>query len=222
MLVRVLICAELPVVREGLRTLLDSAADIDVVSTTGSGMEAIMLSRSLRPHVVVTDLRLEEGITALEMIRRLGKEALDPQPRVVVFAMGDSDETMSDVLHAGASGLLGNDASPEDLVAAVRLAADGQTMLAPAVAHRLVTWFRERRSPAQPVLEPVVSTLTSRERQVMLLIARGLSTDEIARELTVGVATVRTHVYRVRCKLGVRDRAELVSFAYRSGIMQVA
>jgi DNA-binding NarL/FixJ family response regulator len=221
MAVRVLICDELPVVRDGLRTLLESVPDIDVVETTGNGMEAIMLSRSLRPDVVVTDLKLG-GMPGLEMIRRLTKEDLDPPVRVVVFAMSDTDETMSDVLHAGASGLLGKDASMADLVSAIRLAARGQTMLAPVVAQRLVNWFRDRRSPSEVVLEPMVSSLTQRERQVMLLIARGLSTDEIARELMIGVATVRTHVYRVRCKLGVRDRAQLVSFAYRSGIMKVA
>lgn len=221
MAVRVLICDELPVVRDGLRTLLESVPDIDVVETTGNGMEAIMLSRSLRPDVVVTDLKLD-GMPGLEMIRRLTKEDLDPPVRIVVFAMSDTDETMSDVLHAGASGLLGKDASLADLVSAIRLAARGQTMLAPVVAQRLVNWFRDRRSPSEVVLEPMVSSLTQRERQVMLLIARGLSTDEIARELMIGVATVRTHVYRVRCKLGVRDRAQLVSFAYRSGIMKVA
>jgi DNA-binding NarL/FixJ family response regulator len=221
MAVRVLICDELPVVRDGLRTLLESVPDIEVVETTGNGMEAIMLSRSLRPDVIVTDLKLE-GISGLEMIRRLTKEDLEPPPRIVVFAMSDTDETMSDVLHAGASGLLGKDTSLTDLISAIRLAARGQTMLAPVVAQRLVNWFRDQRSPSEMVLEPMVSSLTQRERQVMLLIARGLSTDEIARELTIGVATVRTHVYRVRCKLGARDRAQLVSLAYRSGLMKVA
>jgi DNA-binding NarL/FixJ family response regulator len=221
MAVRVLICDELPVVRDGLRTLLESVPDIEVVETTGNGMEAIMLSRSLRPDVIVTDLKLE-GISGLEMIRRLTKEDLEPPVRIVVFAMSDTDETMSDVLHAGASGLLGKDTSLTDLISAIRLAARGQTMLAPVVAQRLVNWFRDQRSPSEMVLEPMVSSLTQRERQVMLLIARGLSTDEIARELTIGVATVRTHVYRVRCKLGARDRAQLVSLAYRSGLMKVA
>lgn len=219
--VRVLICDEVPVVRDGLRSLLDCASDIEVIKTTGSGMEAIVLSRSLRPDVVVTDLKLE-GMPGLEMIRRLRKEDLDPLPNVVVFALSDDDQTMGEVLHAGASGLLGKDASPEDLIAAVRLAARGQTTLAPVLAKRLVNWFCERRSPAEVLLQPLVSSLTPRERQVMTLVARGLSTDEIARELTIGVATVRTHVYRLRCKLGARDKAQLVSFAYRSGLMQVA
>lgn len=219
--VRVLICDELPVVRDGLRTLLDCAADIEVVATTGNGMEAIVLSRSLRPDVVVTDLKLEV-MPGLEMIRRLKKEDLDPIPEIVVFALSDDDQIMSEVLHAGASGLLGKDASPEDLISAVRLAARGQTTLAPVLAKRLVNWFCERRSSSQVVLAPMVSALTPRERQVMMLVARGYSTDEIARELTIGVATVRTHVYRLRCKLGARDKAQLVSLAYRSGLMPVA
>jgi DNA-binding NarL/FixJ family response regulator len=221
MSVRVLICDELPVVRGGLSVLLDSAPDIEVIETTGNGMEAIMMTRTLRPDVVVTDLKLD-GMPGLEMIRRIHKEPLDPPPRVVVFATCDDDETMSDVLHAGASGLLGKDASPADLVSAIRMVARGQTMLAPGVAQRLVDWFRERRGPAEMLLQPIVTSLTPRERQIMLLIARGLSTDEIADDLTIGVATVRTHIYRVRCKLGARDRAQLVSFAYRSGLMQPA
>lgn len=219
--VRVLVCDEVPVVRDGIRSLLDCAGGIEVVNTTGNGMEAIVLSRSLRPDVVVTDLKLE-GMPGLEMIRRLRKEDLDPLPNVVVFALGDDDQTMSEVLHAGASGLLGKDASPEDLIAAIRLAARGQTTLAPALAKRLVNWFCERRSPAEVLMQPLMSSLTPRERQVMMLVAHGYSTDEIARELTIGVATVRTHVYRLRCKLGARDKAQLVSFAYRSGLMQVA
>ena len=219
--VRVLICDELPVVRDGLRSLFSSAADIEVVTTTSNGIEAIVLSRSLRPDVVVTDLKLE-GMPGLEMIRRLRKENLDPIPEVVVFAVIDNDQLMSEVLHAGASGLLSKDASPEDLLSAVRLAARGQTTLAPVLAKRLVNWFCEHRSPSEVMLEPMVFSLTPRERQVMMLVARGYSTDEIARELTIGVATVRTHVYRVRCKLGARDKAQLVSFAYRSGLMQPA
>lgn len=218
--VRVLICDELPVVRDGLRSLLDCAGDIEVVRTTGSGMEAIVLSRSLRPDVIVTDLNLE-GMPGLEMIRRLRKEDLDPVPEIVVFALMD-DQVMSEVLHAGASGLVGRDASPEDLICAVRAAARGQTTLSPVLARRLVNWFCERRSPSEVVFEPMLFSLTPREREVMMLVARGYSTDEIARELTIGVATVRTHVYRLRCKLGARDKAQIVSFAYRSGLMQVA
>lgn len=207
--------------REALGALLDSAPGIDVIDTTGNGMEAIVLTRSLRPDVVVTGVELE-GIPSHEMIRRLQREDLDPRPHIVVFAINDSDETVSDVLCAGASGVLDKDASPADLVLAIRLAAQGQTMLAPRIAQRLVRWFRENRAHADAPLRPIISSLTPREREVMLLTARGLSNEEIASRLAIGPATVRSHMYRVCCKLGARDRAQLVSLVYRSGLMQPA
>lgn len=217
MTIRVLICDELPVIRDGLRTLLDAAPDIDVIDTTDNGMEAIVLVRTTRPDVVVTDLNLRT-ISGLEMIRRLGKE--DARPNIVVFTGSDADKTVSDVLHAGASCLLGKDASPQELVSATRAAAAGRTMLAPDIAQRLVTWFREQPDTLEPAPCPEVTELTPRERDVTQMVARGMSTEEVARALTIGVATVRTHLYRVRTKLGVRDRAQLVSLAYRSGLIQ--
>lgn len=207
--------------REALGALLDSAPGIDVIDTTGNGMEAIVLTRSLRPDVVVTGVELE-GIPSHEMICRLHREDLDPRPHVVVFAINDSDEAVSDVLRAGASGVLDKDVSQADLVLAIRLAAQGQIMLAPRIAQRLVRWFREHRAPAEAPLRPIISSLTPREREVMLLAARGLSDGEIASRLTIGPATVRSHMYRVRCKLGARDRAQLVSLAYQSGLVQAA
>lgn len=219
MTIRALICDELPVVRDGMRTLLDAVPDIDVIGTTDNGMEAIMLARTARPGVVVTDLNLR-SISGLEMIRRLGKE--DPPPNIVVFTASDADKTVSDVLHAGASCLLGKDASPQELVAAIRAAAAGRAMLAPNVAQRLVTWFREQPDTTASTQYPEVTDLTPREREVTQMVARGMSTEDVARELIIGVATVRTHLYRVRTKLGVRDRAQLVSLAYRSGLIQSA
>lgn len=207
--------------REALGAALDTAPGIDVLDTTGNGMEAIVLTRSLRPDVVVTGLELE-GIPGYEMIRRLRRENLDTHPHVVVFAINDSDEAASDALATGANGVLDKDASQADLVLAIRLAAQGQTMLSPRVAQRLVRWFRERRAPAAAALHPVISSLTLREREVMGLAAHGLSDDEIASRLTIGQATVRSHVYRVRCKLGARDRAQLVSLAYQSGLVHPA
>jgi DNA-binding NarL/FixJ family response regulator len=219
MTIRALICDELPVVRDGMRTLLDAVPDIDVIGTTDNGMEAIVLVRTARPDVVVTDLNLRI-ISGLEMIRRLGKE--DPPPNIVVFTASDADKTVSDVLHAGASCLLGKDASPQELVAAIRAAAAGRAMLAPNVAQRLVTWFREQPDTTGATQIPEVTELTPREREVTQMVARGMSTEDVARELIIGVATVRTHLYRVRTKLGVRDRAQLVSLAYRSGLIQSA
>ncbi|GGT19654.1 response regulator [Streptomyces purpureus] len=217
--IRVLICDHLPVIAAGLKTLLDAVPDIDVIGTTQNGMEAIVLVRTTRPDVVVTDLNLQT-ISGLEMIRRLGKE--DEPPNVVVFTASDADKTVSDVLHAGASCLLGKDASPQELITAIQAAAAGQTMLAPNIAQRLVTWFRAQPEPQAAAACPEVTELTPREREVTKMVARGMSTEEVARELIIGEATVRTHLYRVRTKLGVRDRAELVSLAYRTGLIHSA
>lgn len=216
MTIQVLICDQLPVIADGLRTLLDAVPDIDVVGTTGNGMEAIVFVRTMRPDVVVTDLDLET-ISGLEMIRRLGKE--DEPPNVVVFTASSADKTVSDVLHAGVSCLLGKDASPQELITAIQAAAVGKTMLAPTIAQHLVSWFREQPGRQESALCPEVGELTPREREVTQMVARGMSTEEVARELIIGEATVRTHLYRVRTKLGVRDRAELVSLAYRSGLI---
>lgn len=220
-MLRVLVCDELPIVRDGLRALLDTASDIEVVDTTDSGIHAIMLVRTLRPDVVVTGLELR-GLSGLELTRRLRKESVTLKPRVVVFAMTDSDEIMTSVLQAGASGLLVKQATHEDLSSTIRAAAQGQTMLAPQITHRLVNWFLRSDPCSDELLRPALAELTPRERQVLLLMARGLTTDEVATELAIGVTTVRTHIYRLRTKLKVHDRAQLVSFAFRSGLMQSA
>ncbi len=217
MTIRVLICDELPVIGDGLRTLLDAVPDIDVIGTTDNGMEAIVLVRTQRPDVVVTDLNLRT-ISGLEMIRRVAKE--DTPPNIVVFTESDADRTVSDVLHAGVSCLLGKDARPQELITAIQAAAAGQTVLAPSIAQRLVHWFRAQPQPQEALTHPGADELTTREREVVRMVARGMSTEEVARELVIGEATVRTHVYRVRTKLGVRDRAELVSLAYRTGLLQ--
>jgi len=219
MAIRVVVCDELAIVRDGLRTLLDAEPDIEVADTTDSGIHAIILVRTLCPDVVVTGLNLH-GMPGLELIRRLAKEAVKPRPRVVVFAMTDSDEIVTSVLHAGANGLLGKEVTREELGTAIRAAAKGQTMLAPQITHRLVDWFRQSDTHPQELLRPVLAALTPRERQVLLLMAQGMTTDEVARELAIGITTVRTHVYRLRTKLKVRDRAQLVSFAYRAGLMR--
>lgn len=219
MIIRVLICDQLPVVADGLKTLLDAVPGIDVVGTTHNGMEAIILVRTIRPDVVVTDLNLQT-ISGLEMIRRLGKE--EEPPNVVVFTASDADETVSDVLHAGASCMLGKDASTQELITAIQAAAAGRTMLAPNIARRLVSWFLAQPKPHQAAMFPEVTELTPREREVTRMVAQGMSTEDVARQLFIGEATVRTHLYRVRTKLGARDRAELVSLAYRTGLVHSA
>ncbi|MEV5711859.1 response regulator [Actinoallomurus sp. NPDC052274] len=218
---RVLVCDRLSIVRHGLSALLAAEEDIEVIDETGSGIDAMVLARRHQPHVVVTGLALD-GISGLELVRRLNQEDLDPKPRVVVLSMMENEDTISRVLHAGANGLLVKEVTREQLGSAVRAAADGQTMLAPQVATRLVDWFRRQEAPTETPLQSEVESLTAREREVLTLFARGLSIEEVASELFIGTTTVRTHVYRLRCKLGLKDRAQLVSFAYRAGLMQEA
>jgi len=219
---RVLICSDAPLIQDGLRTMLDAEPDILVIETTDSGVHAMMLARTQEIHIILTGLILK-GISGLDLIRQLEKENPLSAPRVVVFTMSDSDESLMEVLHAGVAGMLTKDTSRDELIAALRAVARGHAMLAPPITQRLLSWLRKREMPPpEAVLQPAVATLTPRERQVLLLNAHGLSTEEIANELSVGVATIRTHIYRLRMKLQLKDRAQLVSFAYRAGLMQSA
>jgi DNA-binding NarL/FixJ family response regulator len=183
-------------------------------------MQAIILARQHLPQVVVTGLHLQH-IQGVELVRKLRKENLDPVPRIIVFALTDIDETFAEVLHAGASGLLADDASREELAFAIRAVARGQSMLGPRVAQRLMEWFREYDVQSKIKADmPAGAILTPREKEILLLIAHGMSTEDIAEELFIGNATVRTHLYRLRCKLQLKDRAQMVSFAYRAGLVQ--
>jgi DNA-binding NarL/FixJ family response regulator len=215
---RVLICQETLIVRDGLRSILEAEPDIDVLEATDSGFHAIMLVRSDPPDVVIVGLSLR-GLSGAEFVRRLRQERIDDPPGVVVFGMSFSDEVVTDMLRAGANGLLMGDASRDEVLATVRAVARGQTRLAPEITERLVEWFRRQEAdpPGQP--PPQVPDLTPRERQVLLLLAQGLTTDEVAKQLFIGLSTVRTHLHRLRTKLDLKDRAQLVSFAYRAGLV---
>jgi DNA-binding NarL/FixJ family response regulator len=215
---RVLICQETLIVRDGLRSILEAEPDIDVLEATDSGFHAIMLVRSDRPDVVIVGLA-PRGITGLELIRRLQQETFGESPRVVVFGMKFSDETVTEMLRAGANGVLTGGASRDEVLATIRAVGRGQTMLAPEVTERLVEWFRRHKGEPLGTTRPAVPDLTPRERQVLLLIAQGLSTEDVAKELYIGISTVRTYLHRLRTKLDLKDRAQLVSFAYRAGLM---
>ena len=215
---RVLICDKSEVVRTGLRALLTGVPDIEVVDDTDSGLHAVILVGRLRPDVVVTGLELL-SLTGIDLVRRLSAAGDAPAPRMVVYSSTDAEESVAEVLHAGASAVLLQDAGRAELVAAIRAVANGEAMFAPAVAQRLVDWFRSRDTRPEPALHREAEALTPREREVLLLLAGGLQPDEIAGRLYIGVTTVRTHIYRLRGKLGMRDRAQLVSFAYRAGVM---
>jgi DNA-binding NarL/FixJ family response regulator len=218
-MLRVLICDKSPVIRSGLGALLETEPDIEVIDATDSGPHAIALTRTARPDVVVTGLELL-SLSGIELIRQLTELRADRSPRVVVYTMSDADDIVADVLHAGANGLLVKNARRDELARAIRAVANGEAVLAPSVARYLVDWFRRRDSRPDVALSRIVATLTQREQEVLLLLARGMQPAEIAGKLFIGVTTVRTHIYRLRHKLNLKDRAQLVSFAYRAGLMQ--
>ena len=218
--VTVVVCNDRPILREGLERLLDAERDIDVLGGTDNATQAIMLLRQAKPQVLVTGMSLGD-VGGTKLISRLIRESPQPPPRLLVYATIEDDEVLGDVLRCGASGVLSDDATREEMVLAVRTVARGQAMFGPGIADRMLAWFRRQRShPEVNQLEPVSRTLTPREKEILVLTALGLSIDDIARQLFIGVATVRSHIYRVRCKLQLRDRAQLVSFAYRAGLVQ--
>jgi DNA-binding NarL/FixJ family response regulator len=210
------------IVRDGLSSVLASEPDIEVVGTTDDGGEAIILVRKYRPDVVLTGLDLH-GMPGSELTVRLGAEMLDRPPKVVVFSLVNGDESVTDALRHGAIGALTGEAAREEVIATVRAAAGGQMMLAPEVTRLLADWFRTQTvlSGTQQAYRAMtaLTTLTEREQQVLVLIAQGKSTEDVAGELYIGTSTVRTYVYRLRTKLALKDRAQLVSFAYRTGLM---
>lgn len=214
---RVLICDRLPLVRDGIRLGLRDETDIQIVGATGSGAEALALARRACPDVVVIDPELP-GLSAAELVRRLRAEPLNPPPKVLVLSVRDDDTTVLSLLERGATGFLIKGSSAAQLAEAIRAVHAGEAVLAPRVTRRVLDWcFLRTPRPDQPV--PVqISGLTTRERQVLQLIARGLTTREVARELRVGEVTVRTHTYRMQQKLELQSRSQLVSFACRSGL----
>lgn len=218
-MVRVLICDKSLVVRSGLRALLEPEPDIEVVDTTDSGLHAVVLTRAARPDVVITGLELL-SLNGVELVRRLTELDNGLSPQVVVYMMSDADEIVAEVLHAGASGLLIESSGKHELATAVRAVASGEAVLAPAVTRLLVDWFRRRDNRREGGRGGIDATLTDREREVLLLLAEGMQPEEIAIKLYIGITTVRTHIYRLRNKLNLKDRAQLVSFAYRAGLMQ--
>jgi len=221
-LTKVLICDRLPLMRDGLCTLLDALPDIDVVAGTDSSIQTAMLARQHRPDVVL--IGLSELEPSLNLILRLRADYRPPDtpPRAVVFYTDCTDELVADLLCAGVKGLVNRDATSDEVIAATRTVARGRTMLSPEIVDRLVNWFRERGASLQTAMRPELSALTRREQEVLTLIGRGMSIDDVAAELYIGISTVRTHLHRIRHKLGLKDRAQLVAFAYQAGLMREA
>jgi DNA-binding NarL/FixJ family response regulator len=212
---RVVVADDQDLVREGFALILDRAG-IEVVGQARDGAEAVELAREHAPDVVLMDLRMPrlDGIGATSAIAR---EV--PGTRVLVLTTFDLDEYVVDAVRAGASGFLLKDVRPDDLVHAVRVVARGESMVAPAVARRLLERFAAR--PAGPALDPAWDRLSERERAVAVEVAHGRSNQEIAAALFLSEATVKTYVSRLFTKLGVRDRVQLVVLAYETGLISV-
>ncbi|MEU0255339.1 response regulator transcription factor [Streptomyces sp. NPDC006184] len=207
--ISLLIVDDHPVVRDGLRGMFDSAPGFAVLGEAANGVEAVVRAAALDPDVILMDLRMPggSGVDAIRELARRGSRA-----RVLVLTTYDTDSDTLPAIEAGATGYLLKDAPREELFTAVRAAAEGRTVLSPAVASRLVHAVRSQRRPGA---EP----LSAREREVLALVARGTSNREIARELFISEATVKTHLTHLYAKLGVNDRAAAVAVGYDRGLL---
>jgi DNA-binding NarL/FixJ family response regulator len=218
--IRVLIVDDDVLTRVGLRTILDAEPDIEVVAEAADGRDAYDLAEELTPDVVLMDVRMRpmDGVEATRRITRSRDDPDSDRPRVIVLTTFDHDEYVFGAIRAGASGFLLKRIRAEELVEAVRVVADGEALLTPEVTRRLVADFASH-SDVSSVAAENVDRLTAREREVLVLIACGLSNREIASWLTLGLETVKTHVKRIFTKLGVRDRAQAVVAAYEARLI---
>jgi DNA-binding NarL/FixJ family response regulator len=219
-MIRVLLADDQVLVRAGFRALFDSADDIAVVGEAGNGGQAIALTHELRPDVVLMDIRMPEvdGVTAT---RRITDDPRLSGVRVVVLTTFAEEDNVFAALRSGASGFLVKDIEPEELLHGVRVVARGDALLSPAVTRAVIARSVGTSSPEtrpRPVL-PELALLTAREREVVRIVAAGLSNDDIATQLVVSPLTAKTHVSRAMAKVGARDRAQLVVFAYRAGLV---
>ena len=219
-MIRVVLVDDQPLVRAGFRMLLDVEDDIVVVGEAGDGNAALEQVAELVPHVVLIDIRMP-GLDGLEALAQINANPDLDGVKVLVLTTFELDEYVFEALRQGASGFLVKHTQPADLVRAVREVAAGEALLSPSVTRRLIGEFASR--PERPELLPAdMAVLTEREREVVGLVAQGMTNDEIAAELFVSPATARTHVSRAMVKLHARDRAQLVVFAYQSGLVRPA
>ena len=219
-MIRVAVVDDQALVRVGIRVLLQDEEDVELVGEAADGEAALALVRQSRPDVVLMDVRMP-GMDGIEALRQIVAETALAGTRVIMLTTFDLDEYVFDALRAGASGFLMKDTEPEELLRAVRVVAQGESLLSPTVTRRVIREFAVRPAAKAPPHQSL-DALTDRERQVVALVAEGLSNDEIASRLFVSPATVRTHVGRAMMKLDARDRAQLVVFAYQSGLSSAA
>ncbi len=219
MSIRVLLVDDQELVRTGFRMILADEEGIEVVGEAANGQEAVESASSLDPDVVVMDVRMPV-LDGVEATRRLRGEADAPGPRVLILTTFDADEHVVEALRAGASGFLLKDVPPPDFVRAIRIVASGEALIAPSVTRRLLDRFAKLSVPADESHAERMRELTDRERDVLKLVAQGLSNREIAERLVLAEPTVKTHVSHLLLKLGLRDRAQLVVLAYELGIVR--
>ena len=217
MSIRVAVVDDQALVRGGFVMVLGHQADIEIVAEAGTGLEALEVARKHRPDVIVMDIRMPD-MDGLEATTRILGEA-DWPVRILIVTTFDPDEYIYKALQAGASGFLLKDTPPEDLITAVRVVAEGGALLSPSITRRLIGRFAERLA-TDTDLSSMLDRLTDREKEVLMAIARGLSNREISESLYIGAATVKTHVSSILSKLGLRDRAQAVIFAYESRLVQ--
>ena len=217
MSIRVLIVDDQELVRTGFRLFLETQPGLAVVGEAGDGEEAIERVRELRPDVVLMDIRMPT-MDGVEATAKLTSGVIEPAPRVLVLTTFDLDEYVFGALRAGAAGFLLKDAPRERLIEAIRVVHSGEALLSPSITRRLIEDFAARSDPIEPPAA-VLAELTPREREVLGLVAHGLSNAEIAARLVVTEATVKSHVGAVLLKLGLRDRVQAVVFAYEHGIV---
>ncbi|MGH3389926.1 MAG: response regulator transcription factor [Actinomadura sp.] len=216
-MIKVVLADDQVLVRAGFRALLDAQDDIDVVGEASDGEEAVRQVRRLRPDVVLMDIRMPV-LDGLAATRQIASDDRLLSTRIVILTTFELDEYVFEALRGGASGFLVKDTEPVELLRAVRAVAGGDALLSPSVTRRLIAEFATRTKEPRPA--PHLNSLTDREREVMALVGEGLTNDEIAARLVVSPATAKTHVSRAMVKLGARDRAQLVVFAYESGLVR--
>jgi DNA-binding NarL/FixJ family response regulator len=214
MTIRVVLADDQPLVRAGLRALIADIPDLDIAGEAGTGAQAVQLARDVRPDVVVMDIRMP-GMDGIEATRMITTDA--PGSRVLILTTFDDDDYVYASLRAGASGFVVKHMPLEDILAAIRVVAAGDALLAPGVTRRLIEDFASWPRPAPEVRQ--IAGITERERQVLTLVGRGMSNAEIAEHLSVSVATVKTYVSRLLAKLAARDRVQLVIAAYEAGLV---